>query len=71
VAPTGIERVVFAVPEEVGEVVITGERLAIERVGGTEVVTAPGRPIAVVSEVTIEYQPAPPPKAPPARPRRR
>jgi hypothetical protein len=68
VAPTGSEAVVLTVPPDVSEVVITGSRLTIERVGGTEVVTAPGRPYAVVSGVEIEYRPAPPP--PPPRPRR-
>jgi len=68
VAPTGAEPVVLTVPEAVTEVVITGARLTVERVGGTEVVTAPGRPYAVVSAVEIEYRPAPPP--PPPRPRR-
>ncbi len=68
VAPTGAEPVVLSVPEGVDEVVISGARLTIERVGGTEVVTAPGRPYAVVSGVEIEYQPAPPP--PPPKPRR-
>ena len=63
VAPTGVEPVVLAVPEGVDEVILSGERLSIERVGGTEVVTAPGRPYAVVSGVEIEYRPAPP--APP------
>jgi hypothetical protein len=51
--------------------VISGARLTIERVGGTEVVTAPGRPYAVISAVEIEYRPAPPPAPPkPRRPRR-
>jgi hypothetical protein len=68
VAPTGAEPVVLSVPEGVEEVVISGARLTIERVGGTEVITAPGRPYAVVSGVEIEYKPAPPP--PPAKPRR-
>jgi hypothetical protein len=68
VAPTGAEPVVLTVPEAVTEVVITGARLTVERVGGTEAVTAPGRPYAVVSGVEIEYRPAPPP--PPSRPRR-
>jgi hypothetical protein len=66
VAPTGAERVVFDVPEAVNEVVLSGERLTVERVGGTEVVTSPGRPYAVVSEVSIEYRPPAP-----ARPTRR
>ena len=68
VAPTGSERVVLSVPEGVAEVLLAGERLTIDRLGGTEVVTAPGRPYAVVSQVEIEYRPAPPP--PPPRPRR-
>jgi hypothetical protein len=68
VAPTGAEAVVLTVPEGIGEVLISGARLTVERVGGTEVITAPGRPYAVVSGVEIEYRPAPPP--PPPRPRR-
>ena len=63
VAPTGAEPVTLSVPEGVDEVILSGERLSIERVGGTEVITAPGRPYAVVSGVEIEYRPAPP--APP------
>ena len=70
IAPTGRERVVFTVPEGVPEVTLSGSRLTIERVGGTEVVTAPGRPYVVVSEVEIEYRPAPPPP-PRSRPRPR
>jgi hypothetical protein len=69
VAPTGVEPVVMMVPEGVEEVILSGERLSIERVGGTEVVTAPGRPYAVVSGVEIEYRPAPP--APPRSKRQR
>jgi hypothetical protein len=68
VAPTGAEPVVLTVAEGVDEVILTGERLSIERVGGTEVVTAPGRPYAVVSGVEIEYRPAPPPA--PVKPKR-
>ena len=73
VAPTGAEPVVLSVPEGVDEVILSGERLSIERVGGTEVVTAPGRPYAVVSGVEIEYRPAPPPPPPKAKakPKRR
>jgi hypothetical protein len=70
VAPTGAEAVVLTVPEGVDEVLLSGERLTIERVGGTEVVTAPGRPYAVVSSVEIEYRPAPPAPPRPKRQRR-
>jgi hypothetical protein len=71
VAPTGAEPVVLTVPENVTEVVLTGARLTIERIGGTEVVTAPGRPYAVISAVEIEYRPAPPPAPPKPRRQRR
>jgi hypothetical protein len=71
VAPTGAEPVVLTIPEAVTEVVISGARLTVERVGGTEVVTAPGRPYAVVSAVEIEYRPAPPPAPPKPRRQRR
>ena len=70
VAPTGAEPVVLTVDEGVDEVILSGERLTIERVGGTEVVTAPGRPYAVVSGVEIEYRPAPPAPPKPKRQRR-
>jgi hypothetical protein len=60
VAPTGSERVVFNVPDGVTDIVISGERLTVEKPGGTEVSTAPGRPYAVVSEVEIEYRPPAP-----------
>jgi hypothetical protein len=58
VAPTGAERVIMPLPAGVSEVLIAGERLVIERLGGREVITAPGRPLAVVSQVEIEYRPA-------------
>ncbi len=71
VAPTGAEPVVLTIPDDVGEVVLSGERLTIERVSGTEIVDAPGRPYAVVSGVEIEYRPAPPPAPPKPRRQRR
>jgi len=60
VAPTGAEPVVMVLPEDVSEVVMLGDRLVILRLGSSEVVTAataPGRPLAVVSQVEIEYRP--------------
>jgi len=61
VAPTGTEAIVLTLPEDVTEAVLLGESLSIERVGGTDVISAavsPGRPLAVVSQVEIEYRPA-------------
>jgi hypothetical protein len=57
VAPTGSETIALQLPPGVTEVSLLGEKLTIERLNGTEVVTAPGRPIAVVSQVQVEYRP--------------
>jgi hypothetical protein len=59
VAPTGAERVMVRIPAQVQEVSILGERLEVLRIDGPEVFTAPGRPIAVISNATVEYRPAP------------
>ena len=61
VAPTGSESIALQLPPGVTEVSLLGEKLTIERLDGTEVVTAPGRPIAVVSQVQVEYRPPPHP----------
>jgi len=57
VAPTGVERISMTVPEELDELVIVGRSLEIDRVDGRDMVTAPGRPVAVLSNATIEYRP--------------
>ena len=46
-------------PEDVTEAVLLGEKLVVERLDGNETVTgaaSPGRPIAIVSQVEIEYR---------------
>jgi hypothetical protein len=65
VAPTGQEPIVITIPEAENQVSILGEKLTYERVDGTATYTSPDRPIALISDVMIEYQPAPP--APPRR----
>ena len=69
VAPTGTERIVMVVTEDDAKdgVSILGERLTVVRVDGSDNFTAPGRPIAVISNVMLEYSPAPPPRPAPAR----
>jgi hypothetical protein len=67
VAPTGTETVVVEIPEAEQGVSIVGEKLSVIRFDGTDNFTAPGRPIAVISNVMLEYSPAPPPKPAPAR----
>ena len=64
VAPTGVEPVVVTLVDgDLGKdlrVSILGERLAEVRPDGiTDVYTAAGRPIAVISNVRVEYRPAP------------
>ncbi len=62
VAPTGAEFVQFTLPEGTLEASILGERLTEVRPDGTEQFTAPGRPVATISNVMLEYRPGPPPK---------
>ena len=62
VAPTGTEPIAITIPEGEDEVSILGEKLLVERADGSATYTSPGRPIAVVSNVMIEYRPPPPPK---------
>jgi hypothetical protein len=57
VAPTGSESIVVDIPAGLTEVSLVGEKLVIERLDGQETVTTAGRPIAVVSQVFVEYQP--------------
>jgi len=67
VAPTGSESIVITIPESEAQVSILGEKLTYERVDGAATYTSPGRPIAIVSNVMIEYRPPPPKPVPPAK----
>ena len=75
VAPTGNERIVMEVPEGVDEVSVLGEKLLVVNVAGPNLFTAAQRPIAVVSNFSVEYtaapaaKPAPATKKPPAKTR--
>lgn len=62
VAPSGTESVTIEVPEAENEVSILGEKLTVERLDGQATYSQPGRPVADVSNVMIEYKPAPPPR---------
>ena len=55
-APTGGETVYVDIPNGVTEVSLLGEYLEIVRREGRERYTAPGRPITVVSNITVEYR---------------
>ena len=64
VAPTGTESISVVIPAAEQVVFILGEKVSMIRPDGTDLFTAPGRPIAVISNVMLQYRPAP---APPAR----
>jgi hypothetical protein len=66
VAPVGTERVSIDVPEDVNEVGLLGEKLTVITVNGTETFTAAQRPVADVSNINVDYQPAVKPPAKPA-----
>jgi hypothetical protein len=72
VAPVGTERISIDVPENVDAVSLLGEKLTVLGRNGTETFTAAQRPIAAVSNIVIDYLPAPkavvkPPAKPPIR----
>ena len=64
VAPTGSAAVTIAIPEAEQQVGILGEKLTVDSIDGTATYASPGRPIAVISNVMIEYRPGPPLKTP-------
>jgi hypothetical protein len=67
VAPTGIEAIEIVIPEEHEGVSILGERLSVVRLDDVDTFTAAGRPMALISNVRIEFTPPPPPKPAPRR----
>jgi hypothetical protein len=62
VAPVGKEEIYVTLPPNVTEVSLLGETLDAVTPAGHETVVLPGRPVAVVSNLLVEYKPAPPPK---------
>ena len=69
VAPTGSEPISIQIPETEQRVSLLGEKLAVERLDGVDSFTLPGQPVAIISNVMLEYRPAPPKRTP--APRRR
>jgi hypothetical protein len=68
VAPSGDEFITMELPADVGEQVsILGEKLSVMRPDGNDTYSSPGRPIASISNVMLEYRPGPPPKKAPAK----
>lgn len=61
VAPVGVESILVSIPADVMEVSLLGEKLTMVRADGVPAnYSAPGRPIAIISNATIEYTPPPP-----------
>jgi hypothetical protein len=68
VAPTGVESIVVTIPDSEEQVSLLGEKLTVEGMSGPATTfSQAGRPIAVVSNVAIEYRPAPPKPATPPK----
>jgi hypothetical protein len=68
VAPSGDEFITMELPADVEEQVsILGEKLSVMRPDGNDTYTSPGRPIASISNVMLEFRPGPPPKKAPAK----
>lgn len=64
VAPIGNEPITIEVPEKVNDVSLLGEKLVVTQLDGQQTFTAEGRPIALVSNAQVEFQPAPAKAAP-------
>ena len=62
VAPVGVEPITLQLEAELNEVTILGEKLAVIRADGQPAnYSASGRPIAIISDVMVEFTPAPVP----------
>ncbi|OFW12783.1 MAG: hypothetical protein A3F70_09615 [Acidobacteria bacterium RIFCSPLOWO2_12_FULL_67_14] len=59
VAPTGTEPISIVIPAAEQSVSILGEKLAVVRPDGVDNFSAPGRPVAVISNVMLTYRPGP------------
>jgi hypothetical protein len=59
VAPLGLESISLTIPEAEMQVSLLGEKLMVERAQGNASYTSAGRPVAIISNVMIEYRPAP------------
>jgi len=69
VAPAGVEPVTVVIPadEPTESISIVGLKLIESRIDGTGPFLTSGRPVAIISNVMLEYRPAPPPRTPTRR----
>ena len=64
VAPTGSEPISITIPETEQRVSILGESSRSSGLDGVDNFTLPGQPVAIISNVMLEYRPAPPKRTP-------
>jgi hypothetical protein len=62
VAPVGSEQIYITIPAGIDQVSLLGETFDAVTPYGHETVVMPGRPVAIVSNLLVEYKPAPPPR---------
>lgn len=56
VAPTGVERVFVTIPADLEQVVVVGQTLELTGIDGNlERIWSPGRPVAIISDMKLEY----------------
>jgi len=68
VAPSGNEMITMELPADIGDQVsVLGEKLTVVRPDGVDNFSSPGRPIATISNVMLEFRPGPPPKKTPPK----
>jgi hypothetical protein len=62
VVPVASETITMVLKDVEDQVSLLGEKLHVTRLSGESTVTMPGRAVALVSNIQIEYRPAPAPK---------
>jgi hypothetical protein len=68
VAPSGAEQITMELPADVeDQVSVLGEKLTVVRPDGVDNFSSPGRPIATISNVMLEFRPGPPPRKKPVK----
>ncbi len=67
VAPTGSEAISIVIPAAEETVSILGEKLSVVGPDLNDTFLTPGRPIAIISNVQVQYRPAPARRTPPRR----
>jgi hypothetical protein len=62
IVPVGIESIKVTLDAALDQVSLLGEKVRVSRLDGESTLSAAGRPVALVSNLQIEYRPKAPPK---------